>query len=130
MGWFKQTGNTALLGAAITAPSVFSRFMPAPGEGPDRATMEDGYLVLHGLGVMRKLSTDKEELHVRSTFRFNKDIGYLYTAALVVESGILLLESTTKHGGVLTPAATFGNQLTKRIVSMLDATFDLEVEEN
>ena len=100
--------------------------MPAPGEGPDRETMENGYLILHGLGVIRKMSPEKEEYCVQSKFQFNKDIGYLYTAALLVESGLLLLESSTKRGGVMTPAAAFGNRLTARIVERLDATFEIK----
>lgn len=88
--------------------------------------MENGYLILHGLGVMRKLSDDKEEHRIQSTFQFNKDIGYLYTAALLVESGLLLLDSTTKQGGVMTPAVAFGSRLTSRIVERLDASFDIK----
>jgi short subunit dehydrogenase-like uncharacterized protein len=126
LGWVKQTSKTALLAAAIAAPPLFGRFLPAPGEGPDRATMESGYLILHGVGTMRKLSSEKEEFKLQSTFQFNKDIGYLYTAALLAETGILLLESTTKQGGVMTPAVALGSALTKRIVKELDASFDIK----
>jgi short subunit dehydrogenase-like uncharacterized protein len=126
-GWMLQTSKTALLAAAIAAPSIFGRFLPAPGQGPDRETMEEGYLILHGLGVMRKLSTDKDEYKIQSTFRFNKDIGYLYTAALLVETGLLLLESSSsKQGGVMTPAVAFGSRLTQRIVKELDASFEIQ----
>ncbi|GKY96458.1 hypothetical protein MPSEU_000605300 [Mayamaea pseudoterrestris] len=124
--WLLQTSKTALLAAAIAAPSVFGRFLPSPGEGPDRETMENGYLILHGLGVMRKLSSEKEEIKIQSTFQFNKDIGYLYTAALLVETGLLLLESTTNQGGVMTPAVAFGSRLTERIVKELDASFEIK----
>lgn len=75
---------------------------------------------------MRKLSSGNEEYRIRTKFQFNKDIAYLYTAALLVEVGLLLLNTKTKQGGVMTPAVAFGSQLTQRIVNQLDASFEIE----
>ena len=61
---------------------------------------------------------------------FNKDIGYLYTAALLAETGMLLLEKLGKgNGGVMTPAVALGSDLTQRILKTMDTSFELKEEE-
>ena len=104
-----------------------TRFLPQPGEGPDRQTMEEGYMTLHGRGVMIK---NGKETVLHSKFHFNKDIGYLYTAALLAETGMVLLEKLGKvRGGVMTPAVALGSDLTQRILKTMDTSFELKEEE-
>ena len=50
--WAGAKANEALVGAAVMAPRVFARFLPAPGEGPSREDMDAGYLKLHDRGRM------------------------------------------------------------------------------
>jgi hypothetical protein len=128
--WLTEKASGALFMGAVTLPSVFGYFVPAPGSGPDRATMEEGYMILHGRGVMKSKS-DEKETRLTSEFKFNKDIGYLYTAALLVETGMLLLEkanggTSPTSGGVVTPAVAFGSDMTSRIVDKLDSSWELK----
>jgi len=104
------------------------RFLPQPGEGPDRQTMEEGYMTLHGRGII--VNKDGKETNVMSKFHFNKDIGYLYTAALLAETGMVLLEKLGKaNGGVTTPAAALGSDLTQRILKTMDTSFEIKEEQ-
>mmetsp|Transcript_12119 Transcript_12119/g.21777 ORF Transcript_12119/g.21777 Transcript_12119/m.21777 type:complete len:297 (+) Transcript_12119:330-1220(+) len=122
----KLLGNGAVLYAAVTLPSVFGAFLPQAGEGPDRETMENGSLKLHGIGIM--VSPDgKVQKKAHTEFHFKKDVGYLYTAVLLAETGMLLVQKCSSlKGGCLTPAAALGGDLTKRILQEMDATFDIE----
>lgn len=119
INWVKTGLYTGLVGAALYVPPL-QQVLPQPGEGPDRETMDAGYLRLHGYGLMVKDDdNDKETLiPIYSEFHFKHDIAYLMTAELLMETGMLLVEKdkagTLKTGGVLTPAVAFGNELTKR----------------
>jgi short subunit dehydrogenase-like uncharacterized protein len=89
--------------------------------------MEEGYMTLYGHGVIVK---NEKETTLHSKFHFNKDIGYLYTAALLVETGMVLLEKLGKvNGGVMTPAVALGSDLTQRILKTMDTSFELKEEE-
>jgi len=102
--------------------------------------MEAGSLTVYGIGKMASASTTgsgsselemAEENKVKAKFHFNKDTGYLYTAVLLVETGILLVEkdSSTKetlNSGVLTPASALGSDLTQHILKTMDTSFDIE----
>ena len=130
--------NGFLLYAAIYLPKFFAGLLPAAGEGPDRKTMEEGSLTVHGIGKMISASTTSsgnieiekpEEKKVKAKFYFNKDTGYLYTAVLLVETGILLAEkasSSQLYSGVLTPASALGSDLTQHILKEMDTSFDIE----
>jgi short subunit dehydrogenase-like uncharacterized protein len=128
-GWIRGKGTTLLVGAAVAAPSIFQQFLPKPGDGPSREDMENGFLKVRGFGTM--VEKDGQQKHnLASTFQFNKDTGYLYTAVLLVETGMLLVEKCgTLSGGCKTPASALGNDLTQRIVKEMDASFEVkEVE--
>lgn len=126
MGQFQQIGTFLLTAGYVTLPSVFQYFVPKPGEGPSREIMENGYLTLHGFGTMIDNNTNKER-KLSTRFQFNKDTGYLYTAVLLVETGLLLVEKFgSLSGGCQTPASALGNDLTQRIVKEMDATFDIK----
>lgn len=111
--------------------------LPAPGEGPDREQMERGFLTLHGRATVLCPAADGAEAHVErtvvGTFHFGKDTAYLYTAAMLVETGLLLLERTAGinkvPGGVWTPASALGHDLTVRLLDRLDAMLEVRVEE-
>ena len=52
------------------------------------------------------------------------------TSELLVETGMLLVEKdkagTLTTGGVLTPAVAFGSDLTKRITTEMEVSFELQ----
>ena len=116
-----------LLGSALILPTFITKwFLPQPGEGPDRQTMERGYCFLHARGEMK--ASGGETVNLEGTFRFNKDISYLYTAALLVETGMLLVASPhgTLCGGVLTPEVALGHALTERILDKLETSLEIK----
>jgi short subunit dehydrogenase-like uncharacterized protein len=125
MGWIKQMGATIAIAGTMTLPSVFQYLVPKPGEGPSREDMEGGFLKLHGFATM--VDKDGNEKKLASLFQFNKDTGYLYTAALLVETGMLLVEKFgSLSGGCKTPASALGNDLTQRILKEMDSSFEVK----
>ena len=141
---FKLLKNGIILYGAMMFPKLFSSFIPQPGEGPDRKTMEEGFLKVHGFGKMMSTSTatsgssepdQVEEKSFKAKFQLNKDTGYLYTAVLLVETGILLVNKSTNPGetlrsGVLTPASALGSDLTQHILKKMDTSFEIEEIDN
>jgi hypothetical protein len=77
--WMQEMTYKVLITGAIVLPTVFKPLLPQPGEGPDRDTMEAGWMNLHGRAIMVDTTTGKE-IKLHSKFRFEKDVGYLYTA--------------------------------------------------
>lgn len=121
----QETGTAVTLGAAILFPPM-KRFLPQPGEGPSRQTMENGWMTLHGRGIIVK---DGKETTVTSKFHFDKDIGYLYTAALLVEAGMVLMTKIGNvDGGVTTPAVALGSDYMQRILKTMDTSFEIKEE--
>ena len=115
--WAGAKANEALVGAAVMAPRVFARFLPAPD-------MDAGYLKLHGRG--RMVDGAGKETPLKSTYHFPLDTGYLMTAQMLVETGMVLLEKAKAGpGGVLTPAAALGSDIVARLDKELDAKFEL-----
>mmetsp|Transcript_9171 Transcript_9171/g.19863 ORF Transcript_9171/g.19863 Transcript_9171/m.19863 type:complete len:448 (+) Transcript_9171:156-1499(+) len=136
----KLIKNGAILYAAIILPQLFGAFMPQPGDGPDRKTMEEGSLTVHGVAKVVSSTTTSSggtdndsavEKKIKATFRFKKDVSYLYTAVLLVETGMLLVEKSSSSeqilkGGLLTPATALGSDLTQRILKEMDTSLDIE----
>jgi short subunit dehydrogenase-like uncharacterized protein len=142
--WLRSQYQRTMLAAAIVIPP-FRAFLPAPGEGPSREQLENGYLTLHAEAIAH-CSADCSSLSdaqgqraatetrkVLGTFHFGKDTAYLYTAMMLVETGLLLLErtagSSTPPGGIWTPASALGHDLTARLLDRLDASMEIRFEE-
>lgn len=137
---FKLIKNGVILYGAILLPKLFKGMLPQPGDGPDRKTMEEGSLTVHGIGKMVSSTTassgssEREEIvekKVKAKFEFNKDVSYLYTAVLLVETGILLVEKCSTvgdniNGGIVTPAVALGSDLTQRILKEMDTSFHID----
>ncbi|KAL3896038.1 MAG: hypothetical protein SGPRY_013365, partial [Prymnesium sp.] len=129
--WGQYLSNkayTGLVASAVVLPSVFQRFLPGPGEGPPRETMEAGWLNVHAVGtIVDKMSGKQGTLE--SKYHFDGDCAYLNTARMLVESGLLLL-SKDGVGGVMTPAAGLGSEIVERLQTEINATFELKEKEN
>jgi len=127
--WWKSKTSEAAFAAALLLPSPLRRYLlPRAGEGPDRDVMERGWMTLRARAVVEAEHEGvKDTKIVTGKFHFNKDVGYLYTAAMLAETGLLMLETRDddRKGGVLTPAAAFGSRLTKRILDNLDARLEI-----
>mmetsp|Transcript_13282 Transcript_13282/g.40910 ORF Transcript_13282/g.40910 Transcript_13282/m.40910 type:complete len:404 (-) Transcript_13282:202-1413(-) len=114
----KDSFFAGLVGAAVALPSVFGPLLPKPGEGPARADMEAGWLRVHGRA---KLADGGAMV---STFEFGEDTGYLGTARMLVECGVLLAAGP-KSSGVITPAVAFGSGLLEHLEKTTPTTFTL-----
>ena len=124
--WAHDKLNTALFAGALYF-SPLRRFLYQPGEGPTRAELEASFLTLHGRGVMVD-PTSGAETELSSTYHFDEDTGYLDTAKMLVEAGIMLARgegSGSIGGGVATPAVVLGAALTKRLEVELGAKLTL-----
>ena len=125
--WIRDKWQATTTAAAILAPSLFLRFMPAPGEGPTREFMDSGWLVLHSRAVMKdKVSQKETTLHAKYTF--HEDVSYLATAKFLVEAGRLLLEKSAAgegDAGVTTPAVAFGSQMVERLDQATGAQLEI-----
>lgn len=128
--WAKNLAQATVLGAATYVPSVFGSFLPKAGEGPSREDMEHGFLKLHATATMVDQNSGDSESTTRQLtglFQFQKDTGYLYTAALLCETGILLVEKYgSLTGGCQTPASALGGELTERILKNLEASLEIK----
>ena len=134
MGWINEVSFTTRMAGAIAIPSLLGGLVPKPGEGPDRQVMEHSFMTLHALGKIHHDNDNNDNNNngttstIQGTFHFNKDIGYLYTAYLLMEVGMVLLDkhnNGTTMGGILTPAVAMGQELTQRILSTLDARLSI-----
>lgn len=86
--------------------------LPKPGEGPNEATMDAGFLRVTAVG--EGVSGTK----AKCSFYFPNDPGYRDTARMLVESGLSLAlqaDEITCGGGVYTPAACQGAVLRRRL---------------
>lgn len=105
--------KTTVLGLLMLCPPtrwVLLQFLPKPGEGPSKESMDAGYLTVHGIATGSGGST------VQSTMHFSTDPGYKDTARMVVESALALsLDKVKCPGGVFTPAACQKEVLLKRL---------------
>ncbi len=134
--WAKNLAMTAAIGAYIyihvpMLGGLVSPLVPKSGEGPSREEMERGFLKLHATGSMIDKIDPKMTRSLQGLFHFKKDTGYLYTAALLCETGILLAEKYgSLAGGCVTPAVALGGTLTERILKEMDTSLEIkEVQE-
>ena len=115
-GWFRAVGLSAglglFLGAAALSPTrkLLSRFLPAPGEGPDRAAREAGFFKI----AIDAVTTDGESL--RAWVEADRDPGYGATAKMLGEAALsLAMDDLPNRGGLLTPASCMGMKLVERL---------------
>lgn len=86
--------------------------LPSPGQGPTEALLRMGYWIVDSVGT----GSDGSKVRLRTTFK--KEIGYVDTARIMVESGLCLVFGKGKceaKGGMYTPAICFGTELKDRL---------------
>ncbi|WP_309890062.1 saccharopine dehydrogenase NADP-binding domain-containing protein [Archangium sp.] len=106
-----STGLT-LSGLMALAPvrKLATRFLPAPGEGPNREQRENGSFEIELLGR----GTEGERLRARVGAK--QDPGYGATSWMLAESALCLAEDELpRRGGLLTPASCMGMKLVERL---------------
>jgi short subunit dehydrogenase-like uncharacterized protein len=126
--WVKDKAYATLAAAAVAVPVVFQRFLPAPGEGPSRETLDAGWLVVHTRGTMKDKATGKET-KLEGAYTFNEDVTYLSTARFLVETARVLLDKSAAGGsvaGVVTPAVALGNAIVERLETVTGAKLEIK----
>jgi len=89
---------------------IVRRFLPKPGEGPDKVTRENGWF----RGLFKVEAEDGEVKYFQ--IYGDGDPGYKATAQMVCESAITLATcDNLNSGGVLTSAYGLGNALLERL---------------
>ncbi len=89
---------------------IVRRFLPKPGEGPDKVTRENGWF----RGIFKVEAEDGEVKFFQ--IYGDGDPGYKATAQMVCESAITLaISDNLNSGGVLTSAYGLGNALLERL---------------
>ena len=89
---------------------IVRRFLPKPGEGPDKVTRENGWF----RGLFKVEAEDGEVKYFQ--IYGDGDPGYKATAQMVCESAITLATcDNLNSGGVLTSAYGLGNDLLERL---------------
>lgn len=116
LGLGKAVGMSAAMGALLGSMAtpqgrkLVQRFLPAPGEGPDRAARERGSFRVE----LRARSASGRSL--LGVVAGNLDPGYGQTAVMLGESALCLAEDALPaQGGVLTPAVAMGAALIDRL---------------
>jgi len=104
-------------GAALTLFSparwLAKRLLPVSGTGPPREKLESGWFEITNVA-------EAEGVVVKSVFKGQGDPGYYLTARMIVESALMLLDSSNltplgRQGGILTPTTAFGDNLAKAL---------------
>ena len=90
---------------------IVRRFLPKPGEGPDKKTRENGWFK----GLFKVEAEDGEIKYFQ--IYGEGDPGYKATAQMVCESAVTLaISDELESGGVLTSAYGLGNPLLERLI--------------
>jgi short subunit dehydrogenase-like uncharacterized protein len=98
------------------------RFLPAPGEGPNRAQREAGFYELFFYGVHP--SSRDDDVLVKVTG--DMDPGYGSTSKMLGEAAVCLaLDNVKAKGGFWTPASALGPMLLERLTSRAGLTFEI-----
>lgn len=120
-GWLGTTamGMVVLSLALFPTRWALQRWvLPAPGQGPSRKTLEEGYFTVRTVGRGEK-EVDGKNPTVAAQVQSGSggDPGYKCTALMAVESALCcaLQRSACAEGGVHTPASGLGQTLVDRL---------------
>ncbi|MGD1937925.1 MAG: saccharopine dehydrogenase family protein [Cyanophyceae cyanobacterium] len=105
--------------AAVIAPSLLEKIIPAPGEGPSEESQENGFYDLRFWGETAAGKT----ITVKVTG--DRDPGYGSTAKILAQAGLCLANNEEKTGGFWTPATAFGTILISRLTQYAGLTFEV-----
>lgn len=102
--------------------AIAKRFLPKPGEGPDKEARENGYFDI----LLHATHPDDSSKDMRARVTGDRDPGYGSTSKMLAESAICLArDELSVGGGFWTPASAMGEQLTERLIASAGLTFDL-----
>lgn len=102
--------------------AVARRFLPKPGEGPDRAQREAGSYTLLFLGI----DPDDRSKDTRVRVRGDRDPGYGSTSRMLGEAAVCLArDEPPVEGGFWTPASALGEPYLERLRDNAGLQFDV-----
>jgi short subunit dehydrogenase-like uncharacterized protein len=127
-GRLKAFGNAAGLGFLMAAKpgslmkKVVDKFLPDPGEGPDKEARENGFFNINLYGTAMNGQT------IVANVKGDKDPGYGSTSKMLGESAVCLAldkKMTPITSGILTPSVAMGDVLLNRLQENAGLTFSL-----
>ncbi len=127
-GFFKAAmlvaGTAVLMGAMVFGPTrkLLGRMAPAPGEGPSREAIENGYFKIEILALH---PTDPNK-NIKALVTGDRDPGYGATSKMIAESAICLAkDDLDSAAGILTPAVAMGRSLLDRLSRKAGMSFTI-----
>ena len=115
-------GAGMLAASTRSGRSLMQRFLPAPGEGPDRDARERGYFEL----FFHAEHPDDRALEVRARVSGDRDPGYGATSRMLGEAAVCLAKDPlTTGGGIWTPASAMAGALLPRLEANAGISFTL-----
>jgi len=109
------------MGALAFGPTrkLLERFLPDPGEGPDRESRERGFYEMF-------LQAENSAGVLRAKVTGDMDPGYGSTSKMLGEAAVCLAKDDLgEGGGILTPASAMGDHLIDRLTANAGLTFEL-----
>ena len=102
---------------------LLRKMLPAPGQGPSRDQMLNGFYSHSVVGVTREPTGAAPDIVVAEFGDPSRDPGYWGTSRMVLEAGLALAlqrdaldaDAGLQKGGVLTPASALGGVLAERL---------------
>ena len=125
-GRMKATGNALSLGVMMAAKpgsflkGVMDKFLPKPGEGPNKKAREEGFFSARLFGYAKG-----EEIIVGSV-KGDMDPGYGSTSKMIGECAVCLAQdgdTGIAKGGVITPSTAMGDAILDRLQEKAGLTF-------
>jgi len=112
MAMLAGTGGFMLAAALKTTRKLLQRFLPEPGEGPDKLARESGYY----RAEMIAHHPTKSDADIRVNVEGDMDPGYGSTSKILAECALCLaLDDLKTPGGSWTPASAMGAALQTRL---------------
>jgi short subunit dehydrogenase-like uncharacterized protein len=116
-----MTGGTAAL-AIPPVRSIAKRFLPSPGEGPNKETREKGYFDIRLYGIHPEDRSKDMQAQVTG----DRDPGYGSTSKMLAESAVCLAKDDLDcGGGIWTPASAMGEALIERLQASAGVEFSI-----
>ena len=106
------TGMAGFMAGMVTKPTrkFLQMFLPDPGEGPSRKTIESGFF------DMRTIARSPGKPNIVAQMTCDLDPGYGGTAIILAQAALCLaLDDLDTPGGVTTPAAAMGAKIIPRL---------------
>jgi short subunit dehydrogenase-like uncharacterized protein len=116
------TGAGMLTLAAGPTRALARRFLPKPGEGPDREQREAGFYEIFFHGI----HPDDRSKDIRVKVTGDMDPGYGSTAKMLGEAAVCLAcDEPAVGGGFWTPSSAMDGQLLQRLEENAGLTFEV-----